>query len=96
MLFEWDESKDRANQRRHGISFEEARALFEGGVDYLEVFDAAHSINEDRFIAIGPIDRGLVVVIWTERSEDLIRIISARFATRKETTLYRERLSRCL
>lgn len=65
-------------------SFEEAGELFTSGHDYLEVFDAAHSDEEDRFIAIGPIARGLVLVVWTERDEDVIRIISARWAIRSE------------
>ncbi len=89
MQFEWDESKNLANQRNHGLSFEEARQLFESGVDYLEIFDAEHSELEDRFIAIGPIDRGTVVVVYTEREEDVVRIIGARMATRNERDLYR-------
>jgi len=51
---------------------------------YLEIFDAAHSDAEDRFIAIGEIDRGIAVVVYTEREEDLIRIIGARFANERE------------
>lgn len=63
MHFEWDPAKDLSNQRKHGVSFEEARRLFESGVDYLEIYDAEHSEVEDRFLAIGPIDRGIVVVV---------------------------------
>jgi uncharacterized DUF497 family protein len=60
----------------------------EGG--YLEIFDEAHSDVEDRFIAIGPIKRGFVLVVWVERDdEDTIRIVSARWATRREQSLYR-------
>jgi uncharacterized DUF497 family protein len=84
----WDAAKDRANQRKHGVSFTEAGALFTTGVDYLEVFDEAHSVDEDRFIAIGPIRRGVVLVVWTEREEDVIRIISARWATPGERDLF--------
>lgn len=58
------------------------------GIDYLEIFDEAHSDTEDRFIAVGPIRRGLVVIVWTERDEDTLRIISARWATRRERALY--------
>lgn len=61
--FEWDDEKNLINQQKHGVSFEEARGLFESDVDYLEIFDSDHSDFEDRFIAIGPIRRGLVVVI---------------------------------
>jgi uncharacterized DUF497 family protein len=90
--FEWDEAKDRSNQRKHGLSFAEAKQLFEGPRDYLEIFDAAHSEAEDRFIAIGEIDRGVAVVVYTEREDDLIRIIGARFATRREQEQYREHM----
>jgi uncharacterized DUF497 family protein len=65
--FEWDDAKDLSNQRKHGLSFAEAQRLFESVADYLEIFDAEHSEFEDRFIADGPIDRGLVVVVYTER-----------------------------
>ena len=87
--FEWDDAKDRSNHRKHGLSFAEARQLFESGADYLEIFDVEHSEFEDRFIAIGPIDRGLVVVVYTEREEEIIRIIGARFANKREQALYR-------
>lgn len=88
MKVSWDDAKNRANQQKHGVSFEEARELFQPGRDYLEIFDDEHSITEDRFIAIGPIRRGLVLVVWTERDDEVIRIISARWATRQEQTLY--------
>jgi uncharacterized DUF497 family protein len=48
------------------------------------LFDEAHSVDEERFIAIGPISRGVVLVVWTEQDEDTIRIISARRATKRE------------
>ena len=87
--FEWDDAKDLGNQRKHGLSFAEARQLFESGVGFLEIFDVEHSEFEDRFIAIGPIDRGLVVVVYTEQEEDRVRIIGARFANKREQVLYR-------
>ncbi len=90
MKFEWDSTKDRANRKKHGLTFSEAKELFESGEDYLEIFDDAHSDDEERFIAIGQIRRGLVVVIWTERTEDTIRIISARWATIREKKLFHE------
>ncbi len=88
--FEWDERKNVANQRKHGLAFEEALELFVGRDDYLEIFDEQSSPDEDRFLAIGPISRGMVVVIWTERDEFVIRIISARFAAPSERDLYRQ------
>jgi uncharacterized DUF497 family protein len=88
--FEWDSAKDRANRKKHGLSFSEAKKLFESGEDFLEIFDDTHSDDEERFIAIGQIRRGLIVVIWTERTEDTIRIISARWATKREEELFHE------
>lgn len=60
----WDEAKNKANRKKHRVSFEEASALFTGGVDYLEIFDEEHSVDEDRFIAVGPILRDLVLAVY--------------------------------
>jgi uncharacterized DUF497 family protein len=84
----WDEAKNLANQRKHGISFEEAEELFASRSDYLEIFDEAHSEFEDRFIAIGPVTRGLILVVWTAQDDDTLRIISARGASEREHALY--------
>ena len=92
MDFEWDAEKDRSNRKRHGVSFDEAAELFTSGGEYLEIYDAKHGDDEDRFIAIGPIQRGLVVIVYTERLEETVRIISARWATRSETGLFRRYL----
>ena len=89
MDFEWDAAKERANRERHGISFDEVRELFTSDVDYLEIYDFEHSRDEDRFIAVGPVRRGLVVVVYTECHEDTIRIISARRATTSEAGFFR-------
>jgi uncharacterized DUF497 family protein len=87
--FDWDPDKDQDNQRKHDISFAEASELFASD-DYLEIFDAEHSEEEERFIAIGLILRGVIVVVWTQRDADTVRIISARKATTREIELYRE------
>jgi len=86
---EWDESKNLANQKNHGISFDEAAELFTDDVECLEIFDELHSDAEDRFISIGPIRRGLVMVVWTERVDEVIRIISARWTSNREAERYR-------
>ena len=86
--FEWDAAKNAANRKKHGASFEEAQDLFTSGVEYLELFDEAHSAEEDRFIAIGPVRRGVILVAYTERLEDTIRIISVRHATAAERKLF--------
>jgi uncharacterized DUF497 family protein len=67
--FEWDPHKDRANQQKHGLSFGEATELFTSASDYLEIYDEKHAGEEDRFIAIGPIRAGVVVVVYTERGK---------------------------
>jgi hypothetical protein len=93
---EWDENKNLQNQSKHGISFEEVQDLFLSGAEYLEVFDWEHSKYEDRFIAVGPLLQRVVVVVWTPRDEDTLRVISARPATPHETKLYEAYLERYL
>jgi len=88
----WDVAKNRANKRKHGVTFEEAAELFRSGVDYLEIFDEAHSDLEDRFLALGPIAGGFVLIVWTETEDEMTRIISARWATRREQRLYESRM----
>jgi uncharacterized DUF497 family protein len=79
--FEWDEDKNRANRREHGISFEEAATIFDGPVFSVEDDSDPSEIRERSYGLIG----GVVVacVIHTER-DDTIRIISARKATPNE------------
>ena len=86
----WDEAKNAANQKKHGVSFQEAGELLALLEERLDIFDEEHSQDEARFISIGPIRRRLVLVVWTEREHAEVRIISARWATRKEQTLYQD------
>jgi len=86
---EWDETKNRLNQRKHNVSFEEAATVF---IDPLEITidDPAHGISENRFISIGQsFKRRLLVVSYTERA-GRIRIVTARKPTRRERREYRE------
>ena len=94
--FEWDPAKNARNVRKHGISFEEASTLFTSGSDWLDLDDEAHSEDELRYRAIGPIARGVVVVVYVEREEDFLRVISARLATSPERRLYTEWIERNL
>lgn len=87
-MLEWDETKNRSNQQKHNVSFEEASWLFTSGVEYLEIFDDEQPEDEERFIAIGPIRQGVVLIVWTERDEGVVRIISARWATARERRLF--------
>jgi uncharacterized protein len=90
MRFEWDPEKAARNERIHGVSFEEAREVLTTDAPVLEVYDVDHSDTEDRFKSIGPIRRGLVLVVWTERADNLVRVISAWWATKGEEQLYAE------
>jgi uncharacterized DUF497 family protein len=90
--FDWDETKNRANQRKHGISFEEAQSVFFDD-DALEFPDPDHSSDEDRFLLLGRSYhlRILVICHCFRVSESVIRIISARKATPKERHIYGRR-----
>ena len=90
MHFSWDPKKAARNARDHGITFEEAKEVFETAAPVLEEADIEHSNDEDRFWTIGPVVRGLVVVVWAEWEGDTIRIISARFAEPPERARYRK------
>lgn len=90
MRFDWDGQKDRENSEKHGLRFADVVPLFTSGAEYLEIYDDTHSEIEDRFIAIGLVERGIVVVVWTEAPEGTIRIISARRATPDEVELFVE------
>ena len=85
LSFEWDEEKNRSNKRKHGISFETASRIFYD-VNRIELPDERHSLEEDRYISIGMVD-DILIVIHTDRNEK-IRIISARFARKKERSIY--------
>jgi uncharacterized DUF497 family protein len=87
--FEWDESKNRTNRRKHGISFEEARSAFLDE-NARVVPDPEHSDDEERFVLLGlSISlRVLVVCHCYRQSDDVIRIISARKADRDEIKQY--------
>ena len=92
LSFDWDPRKNAANQRKHGISFEEATAVF-SDEQALLIDDPEHSSDEERFVLLGMSAtlRVLVVCHCYREGEDLIRIISARKATRKERSKYTER-----
>ena len=87
--FEWDEAKAAANLKKHQVSFEEAKSIFfdEFGVQF---FDDEHSSSEERFLMLG-MNSGakLLIVCHCERDQgEVIRIISARKATKRESAFY--------
>ena len=89
ITFEWDESKNRANVQKHGISFEEAQSAFFDEFALL-IADPDHSDVEDRFVLLGLSAklRFLLVCHCFEADDGLVRIISCRKASRKENLLY--------
>ena len=91
--FEWDARKDAANQRKHGVSFQEASAAFSDEHGLL-MEDPEHSDEEDRFVLLGMSHRLrlLVVCHCFRKSDEVIRIISARKADRPERQAYWHRL----
>lgn len=87
-VFDWDENKNRVNQRKHGVSFEEAKTVFYDEWALLE-YDELHSESEDRFRIIGSSDNGnILLVVHCVRNERVIRIISSRKATANEKAEY--------
>jgi uncharacterized DUF497 family protein len=92
--FEWDEAKDLSNQRKHGVSFEDASEVFRDPL-FVSLKDRIQD-GEQRWQTYGKVgNRLLMMVAHTVREEDahgatieIIRIISARYASRKEQRLY--------
>lgn len=89
MEFEWDQLKAIANLKKHGVSFEEAKTVFDNPLAVI-FDDDAHSKDESREIIMGHSQQSrLLLVAFTERSNN-IRIISARLVTRKEREDYEQ------
>ena len=89
MQFEWNPLKAATNLKKHGVSFEEAKTVFDNPMAVI-FDDEAHSIDELREIIIGHSQRNrLLLVVFTERSSS-IRIISTRLANRKEREDYEQ------
>ncbi len=87
LIFEWDEKKADDNSRKHGVSFDEAKTVFNDPFS-VTIYDPDHSSDEERYIDIGLSSKGrLIVVSYGERRER-IRIISSRETTRKEKEEY--------
>jgi uncharacterized DUF497 family protein len=88
VVFEWDDSKAESNNKKHGVSFAEAATAF-SDPQALEVFDRKNSLQEDRWILVGISAKDQVlVVVFVEREEQVVRIISARQAVRVEIETY--------
>lgn len=85
MEFEWDSEKNKANIKKHGISFEVASLVFKDPYR-IDLYDFEHSLDEDRYITIGKV--GEVLFVISVARENKTRIISARLATAKERRTY--------
>ena len=93
MIYEWDGKKGKANQQKHGVSFEEAATIFLDPMA-LTFPDPHHSFEEEREITIGYSNTGKVIFMSHCPRGDRIRIISARKATRRERKQYEEGISK--
>ena len=89
MKFEWDEKKAANNLADHGVSFEEAKTVFDDPL-YVDFYDPDHSFGEHRFIIMGESRQGrLLMVSYTERGDN-IRLISVRELTPAERRQYEQ------
>jgi uncharacterized DUF497 family protein len=88
--FEWDPDKAKRNERRHGVTFEEAVTVFRDA--WALVFEGeTHSFDESRELLVGHSERNrLLFVVFTSRQDNAIRLISARIANSKERRQYEE------
>lgn len=91
MQFEWNEAKNLANIRKHGIDFADVPLVFDN--EMLIELDECFDYDEDRWIGIGFLSPGIAVVVWAEPQGDIIRIISARRANRHERKRFEQYLS---
>ena len=94
MKFEWDETKNRSNINKHGISFQDAVYVFSDPFA-LSSHDEEHSEEEDRWVLLGKnLNESLLLVVHTIRSAEVIRLISARKATKNERSSYTKRVKK--
>ena len=93
LKFEWDEAKSSRNIRNHGLDFYDAQELFSGEDPFFVSFEASEDYWEDRWKGIGVLKGVIVVVVvFSERGEDTIRIISLRKANYSERTAYEKEI----
>jgi uncharacterized protein len=85
--FDWDHRKAAKNITKHRVSFDEAKSVF-SDPEFITVVDAEHSIDEERYITIGLSGKGRLLILAHTDREGIIRIISARKATKREEKFY--------
>ena len=91
MQFEWDEAKNTENIRKHRIDFADVPAMFDGPM--LIELDERMDYGEERWSGMGFLRHRVAVVVWTERQNDVVRIISARKANQYEQTRFTQYLT---
>jgi len=91
--FEWDERKDRSNQRKHGVGFDEAAEVFADPL-HLSWLDERFSAFEERWVTVGQTTEGVTLTVanlfFDERGDEVVRVISARRATNRERQAYEQ------
>jgi uncharacterized DUF497 family protein len=87
--FQWDADKAAANARKHGVTFSEAATAFRDPLS-ATIEDASHSGEEQRYVLFGISERGRVLAVMHTERDEVIRIISARKATRAEQREYED------
>ncbi|KJV07006.1 BrnT family toxin [Methylocucumis oryzae] len=94
MKFEWDESKNQTNIRKHGVDFRDAVYVFADPFA-LNLLDDDHSADEERWLLLGVnLREQTLLVVHTYRTDEIIRIISARKATHNEKATYLKRVKK--
>ena len=86
MQFEWDENKNAENIAKHGFDFEDAAGVFQ--TDVFVRRDARFDYSEERWIGIGLLNTKIIFIVFTQRGDDVIRVISLRKALTHERHLY--------
>ena len=89
MRFEWDDEKADINLKQHGVSFDEAKTVFDDPL-YVDFYDPDHSLDEHRYIIIGESERGRVLIVSYTVRGDRTRLINARKVTQAEREAYEE------
>jgi len=89
VTFEWDEAKAAANLARHGVSFDEAKTVFDDPL-YVDFYDSDHSAEEHRYIIVGESNQGRLLILSYAERRAAIRLISARELTPAEREAYEE------
>ncbi|MGB7380081.1 MAG: BrnT family toxin [Rivularia sp. (in: cyanobacteria)] len=89
MKFEWDENKAARNLSKHGISFDEAKTVFDDPL-YIDFYDPDHSEDEARYLIVGASNRRRLLIVSYTQKGDSICLISSREVTRSEREAYEE------